>query len=140
MHESFCLLKHVINPRLPRTAKLEVRFPTAKNSFPALFWTLLITLYCYWPSRRRKGWHETVSGFINSIECADVVNNTQITVKTVMRLIKDKIKCTCGLEYRPVSIAIGNAPVLKSVIVRLAERGMLDSTNCSAFTFSLYNR
>jgi hypothetical protein len=31
-----------------------------------------------------------VSGFINSIECADVVNNTQITVKTVMRLIKDK--------------------------------------------------
>jgi hypothetical protein len=35
--------------------------------------------------------HETVSGFINSIECADVVNNTQITVKTVMRLIKDKM-------------------------------------------------
>jgi hypothetical protein len=32
-----------------------------------------------------------VSGFINSIECADVVNNTQITVKTVMRLIKDKM-------------------------------------------------
>jgi hypothetical protein len=31
------------------------------------------------------------SGFINSIECADVVNNTQITVKTVMRLIKDKM-------------------------------------------------
>jgi hypothetical protein len=32
-----------------------------------------------------------VSVFINSIECADVVNNTQITVKTVMRLIKDKM-------------------------------------------------
>jgi hypothetical protein len=32
-----------------------------------------------------------VSGFINSIECADVVNNTQITVKTVMRIIKDKM-------------------------------------------------
>jgi hypothetical protein len=29
--------------------------------------------------------------FFNSIECADVVNNTQITVKTVMRLIKDKM-------------------------------------------------
>jgi hypothetical protein len=36
-------------PRSPRTAKLEVRFPTAKNSFPALFWTLLITLYCLVP-------------------------------------------------------------------------------------------
>jgi hypothetical protein len=34
----------------------------------------------------------------------------------------------------------GNAPVLKSAIVRLTERGMLDSTNCSAFTFSLYKR
>ena len=32
-----------------------------------------------------------MSGFINFIECADVVNNTQITVKTVMRLIKDKM-------------------------------------------------
>jgi hypothetical protein len=149
MHESFCLLKHVINPRSPRTPKLEVR--------------------SNWASRRRKGWHETVSGFINSIECTDVVNNTQITVKTVMRLIKDKMteqdndefatelfmkccsssttelshslqslsfKCTYGLEYRPVSIANGNAPVLKSAIVRLTERGMLDSTNCSAFSIS----
>jgi hypothetical protein len=34
-------------------------------------------------------------------------------------------KCTCGLEYRPVSIANGNAPVLKSAFVRLTERGML---------------
>ena len=51
----------------------------------------LITTVSHWASRRRKGWHETVSGFINSIECADVVNNTQITVKTVMRLIKDKM-------------------------------------------------
>jgi hypothetical protein len=41
MHESLCLLQHVINRR--------------------------------------------------SIECTDVVNNTHITVKTVMRLIKDKI-------------------------------------------------
>ena len=49
MHESFCLLKHVINPRSPCTAQLEVGFPTAKNSFPALFWTLLITLYCLVP-------------------------------------------------------------------------------------------
>jgi hypothetical protein len=40
---------HVINPRSPRTAKLEVRFPTAKHSFPALFWTLLITLFCLVP-------------------------------------------------------------------------------------------
>jgi hypothetical protein len=32
-----------------------------------------------------------MSGFINSIESSDVVNNTQITVKTVMRLIKDKM-------------------------------------------------
>jgi hypothetical protein len=31
MHERFCLLKHVINPRSPGTAKLEVRFPTANN-------------------------------------------------------------------------------------------------------------
>jgi hypothetical protein len=31
-------------------------------------------------------------------------------------------KCTCGLEYRPVSTANGNAPVLKSAIVRLTER------------------
>jgi hypothetical protein len=52
MHERFCLLKHVINPRSPRTAKLEVRFPTANNSFPALFWTLLITLYCLVPHIR----------------------------------------------------------------------------------------
>ena len=52
----------------------------------------LITTVSNWASRRRKGWHETVSGFINSIECADVVNNTQITVKTVMHLIKDKMK------------------------------------------------
>jgi hypothetical protein len=51
----------------------------------------LITTVSNWASRRRKGWHETVSGFINSIECADVVNNTQITVKTIMRLIKDKM-------------------------------------------------
>ena len=51
----------------------------------------LITTVSNWASRRRKGWHETVSGFFNSIECADVVNNTQITVKTVMRLIKDKM-------------------------------------------------
>jgi hypothetical protein len=48
-NESFCLLKHVINPRSPRTAKLEVGFPTARNSFPALFWTLLITLCCLVP-------------------------------------------------------------------------------------------
>jgi hypothetical protein len=27
----------------------------------------------------------------NSIECTDIVKNTHITVKTVMRLIKDKI-------------------------------------------------
>jgi hypothetical protein len=45
----------------------------------------LITTVSHWASRRRKGWHETVSEFINSIECADV------TVKTVMRLIKDKM-------------------------------------------------
>jgi hypothetical protein len=51
----------------------------------------LIKTVSNWASRRRKGWHETVSGFINSIECADVVNNTQITVKTVMRQIKDKM-------------------------------------------------
>ena len=51
----------------------------------------LIKTVSNWASRRRKGWHETVSGFINSIECTDVVNNTQITVKTVMRLIKDKM-------------------------------------------------
>jgi hypothetical protein len=51
----------------------------------------LITTVSHWASGRRKGWYETVSGFINSIECADVVNNTQITVKTVMRQIKDKM-------------------------------------------------
>lgn len=48
----------------------------------------LITTVSNWASRRQIGWHETVTGFINSIECADVVNNTQITV---MRLIKDKM-------------------------------------------------
>jgi hypothetical protein len=70
----------------------------------------LITTVSNWASRLRIGWHETVSGFINSIECADVVNNTQITVKTVMRIIKDKMTEQDNDEFAPELFNDRNQP------------------------------
>lgn len=59
----------------------------------------LISTVSDWASRRRKGWHKQVTGFINSIECADLVNNTQISLKTAVQLIKDKLTILDNDEF-----------------------------------------
>jgi hypothetical protein len=60
--------------------------------------------------------------FISILKCNEIQPCPSSTTELSHSLQSLSFKCTCGLEYRPVSIANGNAPGLKSAIVRLTDR------------------